>query len=122
MSEIKSMFEVSRKENDIGLVVPVLIRSELFVIGKKINESFEFALTKSPKKGEFCVTVSESESLFDFDKWDIKALSGRDLLKKIPENIGVLIAYKDGADYITGKQVVNIYSEISYTNPEPFLI
>lgn len=108
MYRLKKAFEESRARGNIELVLPEILSNTLYVVGVDFNakgEGFEFALTKSPKKGELCVTVSENPDLVTFGKWDLADFGGRELLQKVPSNSGILVVYDSGGDYLSREQI-----------------
>jgi hypothetical protein len=103
---VQKAFEYARENKNIGYILPALVTTDLYVLGKSILPGeFYPAITDSPKKGEKCITVSEDKSLLAFERWDVAKYDGRALLSIVPENCGVLFTYADGADYLSAEQV-----------------
>ncbi len=98
-------FAGSRKEEDIGLVLPVLIECQLYVVGKLIQGEWQFFSKASPQPERLCITVSESkEALASFNvesNVELKEFSGLDLLKEMPKGQEIVVCYDDGGDYIS---------------------
>jgi hypothetical protein len=108
MSKLKETFEIARDQNNIALILPEFLSAIFSIVGIKENTNdkiFDYVLTKSPLDKEMCVTISETPKLVSFDKWCKAELNGRDLLKTIPKNAGILIVYETGGDYLTRDQI-----------------
>lgn len=94
---LKEAFKEARSKGNMALALPALLSSQFYIVGIDISaegEEFEFALTKSPKEGELCVTASENPASVAFKEWDVAQFHGRELLQRAPQNAGVLIAYE----------------------------
>lgn len=115
MDKLKNAFETARKKNNIGWILPEFLASQFFAIGlsledPQVNGKFDFARTKGPQEGEMCVTVSQDRKLVTFEKWGVKKMNGRALLRYVPQNCGILISYNDGGDYLTQSQISTLLS------------
>jgi len=102
MTPLKVAFQESRDQKNIDIVLPPLLKSELYVIvaETKTNE-FDFFYARSPKPDRFCVTVAENEDTLSSVKWPKRRISGEQLLRELPGAIEIIVTYKDGGDYIT---------------------
>lgn len=110
---LKEAFKEARSKGNMALAIPALLSSQFYVVGIDMSaqgEWFEFALTKSPKEGELCVTASENPARVTFKEWDVAEFHGRELLQKTPQNAGVLIAYESGGDYLSREQIDHFLS------------
>ncbi len=105
MSQMKKAFEEARNKKNIGLILPEFLSSVFYAVGLDDDNSFDFALTKSPDQKEMCVTISDNPELVSFERWSVKEVGGRELLKSIPQNAGILLTYNFGGDYITRNQI-----------------
>lgn len=107
MTALKKIFEEVRATREIELILPYFLPLTFYAIGAGDSDgNFDFALSKSPSGNGFCITVSDDIDKVTFDQWSTMALNGRQLLDRMPENAGVLIAYSDGGgDFITQQQV-----------------
>lgn len=104
VSPLKLAFQQSRAQRDIDLVLPVLKAATLYVVvgsEPKPGEKPEWFLTESPTKGRYCVTASETEAALAKVQWPKLRLSGAQLLEGLSHGIEILIAYPNGADYVT---------------------
>lgn len=104
VSPLKLAFQQSRAQRDIDLLLPVLKAATLYVVvgsEPKPGEKPEWFLTESPTKGRYCVTASETEAALARVRWPKLKLSGSQLLEGLPHGIEIVIAYPDGADYVT---------------------
>ncbi|MEQ3632242.1 hypothetical protein [Thalassolituus sp.] len=63
------------------------------------------ALTKAEGKNEYCVTVSTNRQLVTIPNWQAKSINGRELLTKIPRNIGILIVSNNDGRYLSPKDL-----------------
>jgi len=113
MYPIKSEFQKSRAVNKITMVLPEFITTLFHVIAipSSLQGKEDFVLTKSSDTKEMCVTVSPNVNLVKFPNFNVVSIRGRELLKLIPQNSGVLIVYEDGADYLTAEHV-NLFKQI----------
>jgi fimbrial chaperone protein len=111
MTPLKESFQKVREQRNIDLVLPVLLKSELYVIVAETEPGqFEFFYTKSPQPDRFCVTVAESEDTLSSIKWPKRKITGEQLIRELPEAIEIIVTYKDGGDYIT-KEHLQWYRE-----------
>ncbi len=101
MSSLKAAFQQSRAERNIDLVLPVFMRSKLYIVTGGKSESKDYFLAPSPDKDRFCITVSEEIENLKNISWPKTEVSGEKLIKELPPNIEIVIFYKDGGDYIT---------------------
>ncbi|MCG6202779.1 hypothetical protein [Psychromonas antarctica] len=107
MYPIKRTFEKSRAENKIIMVLPEFVTTLFYAVsisseGQGVDD---LVLTKSFDNAEMCVTISPNLNLVEFPEFNVLTIRGRDILKIIPENSGVIVVYENGADYLTSKQV-----------------
>ena len=108
MSPLKAAFQQAREQRNIDLVLPVFKAATLYVIvgsDPSATEKPEYFLTKAPKEGRLCVTVSESEAALASVRWPKRKLTGDKLLKELPPEIEIVIAYPDGGDYLNREQL-----------------
>lgn len=110
---IKSLFQKARDADEIMLVLPEFITTLFHVISVPIpqEDKEEYVLTKSHDEKEWCLTISPNESLVKLPNYAVVSLRGRELLKSIHQNAGVLIIYEDGGDYLTTEHV-NLFKQI----------
>lgn len=100
-SPLKLAFQRARAENNIDLVLPVLLKSQLFIVTGGQSESGDFYLVPSPRRDRLCVTVAERVKDLQKIAWPKSQVSGEHLLRSLPANVEVIVVYSDGGDYIT---------------------
>ncbi len=106
ITPLKEAFQNSREQKNIALVLPALLKSDLYVITAEVEPGkFDYFYTKSPKPDRYCVTVAEDESTLSSVKWPKRKMTGLQLLTELPEAIEIVVTYKDGGDYITREQL-----------------
>lgn len=102
MTPLKKAFQSSRAENNIDLVLPVFLSSDLYVIvAETLPGKTGFFLSSSPDPERSCVTVSEKEEWLSSVKWPKRKIKGLDLIKELTPAIEIVVVYNDGGDYIT---------------------
>ena len=99
---LKEAFQIAREKRNIDIVLPVFLKSELYVVTAEVEPGrFDFFYTKSKQPERFCVTVAESEEAMSNIKWPKRKITGRQLIEELPDTIEIIITYKDGGDYIS---------------------
>jgi fimbrial chaperone protein len=102
ITPLKEAFQKAREQRNIDLVLPVLLKSELYVIVAETEPGkFDYFYTKPPEPDRFCVTVAESEQTLASIKWPKRKISDRQLIEELPDAIEIIVTYKDGGDYIS---------------------
>ncbi|MGI2172149.1 hypothetical protein ACROAE_18470 [Shewanella sp. MF05960] len=102
ISPLKEAFQNVREQQNIDLILPVLLTSDLYIITAETEPGvFDYFYTKSPNPERFCVTLAENESTLASVKWPKRKMTGRELLVDLPDEIEIIITYEDGGDYIT---------------------
>lgn len=104
-SPLKVAFQQSRAQRNIELVLPVLLKSRLFIVTGGQTASQDYFLVPSPNKDRLCVTVSENVDNLKKINWPKVEITGEQLIKSLPAGIEIVVAYKDGGDYITREQL-----------------
>lgn len=102
---LKLVFQQSRAEKNIDLVLPVFLKTRFYVIVHGTDKPNDFYLVPSPDKKQMCVTVSESLDSLRKVNWPKVEITGEQLIKSIPPEIEIVIAYKDGGDYLGREQL-----------------
>lgn len=106
MTCLKEAFQQAREQQNIDLILPVLVRSELYVIVAETTPGdFDFVYTRSPQPDRFCVTVAENEAILASVKWPKLKISGEQLIFNLRDSDEILITYQEGGDYITKEQL-----------------
>lgn len=101
ITPLQEAFKNVREQRNIDLVLPALLKSDLYVITAETEPGrFDYFYTKSPNPERFCVTVAENESTLASIEWPKRKMTGRQLLAELPESIEIIVTYKDGGDYI----------------------
>ena len=107
-SPLKAAFQRSRAENNIDVVLPALKAATLYVIVASVPGSdggHDYIRTKSPNPERWCITVAESEATLKDVPWPKRKVKGADLLKELPAELEIVVAYSDGGDYLTREQL-----------------
>ena len=105
---LKLAFQRARATGNIEEVFPALKSATLYVVAGSSgppNEAHDLFITKSPKNGRMCVTVSESESYLAKVSWPKRVISGEHLLRHLPKAMEIIVVYPDGGDYVTQEQM-----------------
>ena len=105
ISPLKLAFQQSRAEKNIDLVLPIFLKSRLYIVTGGQTNTNDYFLVSSPNKDRLCVTVSESVDNLNNISWPKIEVSGEKLIKELPAGIEIVIVYKDGGDYITREQL-----------------
>ena len=108
MTSLQSVFQRSRAERNIDLVLPVLREAVLYVVvgAEPVpGEEPAWFVTSSPTEGRRCVTVAESEAALARVKWPKVMLTGEELLRLLPPELEIVIVYADGGDYLNREQL-----------------
>jgi len=100
-SPLKAAFQQSRAQRNIDLVLPVFLKSRLFIVTGGKTASQDYFLVSSPNKDRFCVTVSENVDNLQKINWPKVEVTGEQLIKSLPAGIEIVVVYKDGGDYVT---------------------
>ena len=101
VSLLKPVFELSRLEKNIDLVLPVFLKSRLYIVTGGEPDTKDYFLVPSPNKERLCVTVSEDIDNLKNIAWPKVAVTGELLIRVLPPGIEIVVVYKDGGDYIT---------------------
>lgn len=101
VSLLKPVFQQSRMEKNIDLVLPVFLKSRLYIVTGGKPETKDYFLVPSPNKDRLCVTVSEDIDNLKNIGWPKIEVTGERLVKELPPGIEIVIVYKDGGDYIS---------------------
>ena len=84
-----------------------LTQTFFLIIEPSNEETISPALTKAPneKLSEFCVTISEVEDNVTFAQWGLSKMTGREILRNIPNNVGILVATPKKGAYISAEKI-----------------
>jgi hypothetical protein len=94
---------------DSSRVLPVLIRSPLFVVAHAEGERLEFFITKSPIPDRMCVTIGESaEALANVPAHLVHPVTAERLVRGIVGRWDILVCYPDGGDVLHAEYVPDL--------------
>jgi len=105
LTPLKHAFQQSRLENNIGLVLPELLRAQLHVVIGGQSEQTDLFLVPSPNRERMCVTVAEDLVFLDGIGYPKIPVTGQQLIASIPPEIEIIILHGDGANYLTREQL-----------------
>jgi hypothetical protein len=87
--------------SDLSSVLPVLIRSPLFVVAQANRDQLDLFITASPIAGRMCVTIAESEAaLAKVPAHLVHPITIDRLLRAIIGTWDLMICYPDGGDVL----------------------
>jgi len=111
---LKEAFEIARLGGNIEMVLPTLRKAELYVIVDldPADGNREKLLTvPSPKEGRMAVTAAESLDTLKSVSRPKRKMTGAQLLAELTPDTELVIAYPDGADYLTREHLAWLKSQ-----------
>ena len=102
---LKLAFQQSRAEKNIDIVLPVFLKSRLYIVTHSSDKANDYYLVASPDKSRMCVTVAEDVESLQKIKFPKVEITGEQLIKSLSPEIEIVIVYKDGGDYIPREQL-----------------
>jgi hypothetical protein len=108
MTPLKNAFENARFAGTLEYMLPEFRRAQLYVVvqpdpadpAKQV-----FLMSPSPKPDRQAVTVAESLDTFKDVSWPKRRITGAQLMAELTPDQEIVIAYKDGGDYLTREQL-----------------
>lgn len=105
---LKDAFHQAREANNLDLVLPAFLATQLYVVSKSIPTSDKpvFFIQRSPNPERLCLTASDDEgNLKSIEGVSLLKVAGADLLEMMNPAYELLLVYKDGGDYLTREQL-----------------
>ncbi|WP_338662067.1 hypothetical protein VQH23_17785 [Pararoseomonas sp. SCSIO 73927] len=113
---LKAAFAEARAARDMGTVLPVFLRSPLFVVAVAEGERLEPFITKSPIPDRMCVTVAESrEALASVPAHLVHPIGMDRLLRCIIGTWDIVVTYPDGGDILQAEYVPDLRDMLART-------
>jgi len=98
---LKAAFARARETRDMAGVLPVLLRSDLFVVAHAEGEALSLFIRGSPQPGRMCVTIAESrEALAGVPPHLVHAMTPGRLLAGMIGAWDIVVCYPDGGDLL----------------------
>lgn len=107
-SELRKSFILARKHSNIDLILMPLLKSNLYLVTKGLDSAGQpiFFTQQTPNLHGYCVTAAESKDVLQsIQDVVLLEINGKDLLRIIDPTLGILLAYKDGGDYLSPEQL-----------------
>ena len=115
---LKIAFAEARADGrDLSGVLPVLVRSPLFVVANDNGARLELYITKSPVPDRMCVTISESrEAMAQVPAHLVHPVTIDRLLAGIIGAWDIVIVYPDGGDVLQAEYVPDLRAMVDNTS------